>query len=69
MIRMGKPIYSITSYIVIGDNYMIQTCVYIAECKNCKQKFPTLISVDALKNIAEDHMMETGHIVKIEEYD
>jgi len=42
--------------------------IYKAECNECHKKFPCLMSEQALRNIAESHMMETGHTVDIDEY-
>jgi hypothetical protein len=43
--------------------------LYEAKCNDCKQKFPTLHSEQALINIVEDHMMETGHTVVVKEWE
>lgn len=37
--------------------------IYEAKCQQCMKKFPCLHSEQALQNIAENHMMKTGHTV------
>lgn len=46
---------------------MIEIPVYKAKCENCTKVFHAWMDDWRAQNEAEDHMMQTGHIVDVQE--